>query len=173
MQHSLILAKENIVKTVTRHSLYGYLFCIRNLLEECNFEEIGKKRLWQDATAELVSACLELSCAVSVIVNNSSPEGHLPMDLSLQTINNIHSLSFEKQMVTPQMVLLCSWRTVKEVSLMFGLLAIKAPICEENSPRGLLNKEQVKIFSLKPKVSKQQNLFPEINKTDVFDRSLK
>ncbi|XP_034189800.2 thyroid adenoma-associated protein homolog [Osmia lignaria lignaria] len=143
LKQSLILAKENIVTTVTRHSLYGYLFCIRSLLEECDFEQIAKTQLWQDATAKLVSVCLELSCAVSVIVNNSSPEGHLPMDLSLQTINNIHNSSFEKQMVTPQMVLLCSWRTVKEVSLMFGLLAIKAPICEKNSPIGLLNKEQI------------------------------
>nr|XP_012149021.1 PREDICTED: thyroid adenoma-associated protein homolog [Megachile rotundata] len=142
LQQSLVCAKENIVTTVTKHSLYGYLFCIRSLLEDCDLENVEKKQLWQDTIAELVTVCLELSCAVSVIVNNSSPEGHLPMDLSSQAISKINNSSI-KQMVTPQMVLLCSWHTVKEVSLMFGLLAIKAPIREDGSSIELLNKEQI------------------------------
>ncbi|CAK9832227.1 Thyroid adenoma-associated protein homolog [Anthophora retusa] len=143
LKESSAVAKQNIVKTVTKHSLYGYLFCIRSLLEECNLKSLGKEYLWQNTIAELISVCFEFSHAVSSIVNNSSPEGHLPMDLNIQTINEMCTTVPEKQIVTPQMVLLCSWRTIKEVSLLFGLLASKAPICEDNSSIGLLNEEQI------------------------------
>ncbi|KOC70573.1 Thyroid adenoma-associated protein like protein [Habropoda laboriosa] len=143
LKESLTLAKQNIVKTVTKHSLYGYLFCIRNLLQECNLKSVEKEQLWQNTIAELISACFQFSHAVSLIVNNSSPEGHLPMDLNIKTINEICDSVPEKQIVTPQMVLLCSWRTIKEVSLLFGLLATEAPICEDNPSVGLLNEEQI------------------------------
>ncbi|XP_031835838.1 thyroid adenoma-associated protein homolog [Nomia melanderi] len=143
LKESLILARENIVMTVTKHSLYGYLFCIRSLLQECNLSKAGKELLWEDTVGELIAVCFEYSDAVSVIVNNSSPEGHLPMDLNLQTIQEICGSSPEKEIVTPQMVLLCSWRTVKEVSLLFGYLATNAPICENDLSVGLLNEEQI------------------------------
>lgn len=140
------LAKQNIVKTVSKYSLYGYLFCIRNLLAyECNLEAISNEHLWQNMVAELISICFEFSHAVSLIVNNSSPEGHLPMDLNLQ-VNELYCSN--KQLVTSQMVLLCSWRTIKEVSLLFGLLSTNAPICEDNSFMGLLNEEQVNFHNL-------------------------
>ncbi|XP_076629490.1 thyroid adenoma-associated protein homolog isoform X1 [Colletes latitarsis] len=143
LKESLILARENIVLTVTKHSLYGYLFCIRNLLQECDFKKVEQKLVWQDAISELIYVCFELSRAVSLIVNNSSPEGHLPMDLNLQTVRAICGASPEKEVVTPQMVLLCSWRTVKEVSLLFGFLATKVPIREDDSSIELLNEEQI------------------------------
>lgn len=144
----MILARENIVMTVTKHSLYGYLFCIRSLLQECDLSKAGEELLWEDTIGELITVCFEYSDAVSVIVNNSSPEGHLPMDLNLQTIQEICRSSPEKEIVTPQMVLLCSWRTVKEVSLLFGYLATNAPICENDLSVGLLNEEQVKFLNL-------------------------
>ncbi|XP_076752598.1 thyroid adenoma-associated protein homolog [Xylocopa sonorina] len=140
---SLVLAKQNIVKTITKHSLYGYLFCIRSLLLECNLKDLGKEPVWQNTVAELVSICFELSNAVSLIVNNSSPEGHIPMDLNLQAISEICGSIPDKEIVTPQMVLLCSWRTIKEVSLLFGLLVTEASICKDNPSTGLLNEEQI------------------------------
>ncbi|XP_017883798.1 thyroid adenoma-associated protein homolog [Ceratina calcarata] len=143
LKQSSALAKENIVKTVTQHSLYGYLFCIRSLLEECNLKSIEENHVWQNTIGELVSLCFELSHAVSLIVNNSSPEGHLPTDLNLRTIDETNHSTSDEQIVTPQMVLLCSWRTIKEVSLLFGLLAIKAPMFEDNSSIGLLNDGQI------------------------------
>ena len=136
------------MKTVIKHSLYGYLFCIRSLLHECNLKNVGKEHLWQKTIEELVSMCFEFSHAVSLIVNNSSPEGHLPMDLNLLAINEICNSVPDKQIVTPQMVLLCSWRTIKEVSLLFGLLSTKAPIYEDHASTELLNKEQVKFHNL-------------------------
>lgn len=76
-----------------------------------------------------------------MVVNNSSPEGHLPMDL--KTLN-LNASFLKNEIITPQMVLLCSWRTVKEVSLLFGLFATKASIQTAESPNGLLTVEQVR-----------------------------
>ncbi|XP_017767432.1 PREDICTED: thyroid adenoma-associated protein homolog [Eufriesea mexicana] len=143
LKDSLTLAKQNIVKAVTKHCLYGYLFCIRSLLYECNLKDVEKEHLWQNTIAELISLSFEFSHAVSLIVNNSSPEGHLPMDLNLQAINEICGCVPDKQIVTSQMVLLCSWRTIREVSLLFGMLSTKAPIYGDNLSSGLLNEEQV------------------------------
>lgn len=42
---------------------------------------------------------------------------------------------------TAQMVLLCSWRTVKEVSLLLGKLSDCCPILPD--PEGLLNEDQI------------------------------
>lgn len=145
LEMSVMAAKENIVMAVTKHSLYGYLFCLRNLLSDCNLSVAGTEKLWQEAIAKLISMCFELSRAVSVIVSNSSPEGHLPMDLSPHTTSGIF-FNPDKEIVTSQMVLLCSWRTVKEVSLLFGYLSAKSTISTESNDdasENLLTEKQV------------------------------
>lgn len=69
------------------------------------------------------------------------------MDLKLLNFNDDTSFP-EKETVTPQMVLLCSWRTVKEVSQLFGLLANKASIQTDESMNGLLTEDQVRYIYL-------------------------
>lgn len=112
---------------------YFYFFC----------SGLGTDNLWQNTIANIILLCFELNHTVSVIVNNSSPEGHLPMDLKLLNFNDDTSFP-EKETITPQMVLLCSWRTVKEVSQLFGLLASKASIQTGESINGLLTEKQVR-----------------------------
>ncbi|MEE6474112.1 hypothetical protein FKM82_010275 [Ascaphus truei] len=47
--------------------------------------------------------------------------------------------------VTAQMVLVCCWRSMKEVSLLLGMLCQRLPLqTEPDSPRGLITVEQVK-----------------------------
>ncbi|XP_043666118.1 thyroid adenoma-associated protein [Vespula pensylvanica] len=142
LEISLMAAKENIVMAVTKYSLYGYLFCLRSLLSDCDLSIVGTEKLWQETISKLISMCFELNKVVSVIVNNSSPEGHLPMDLSPHTTNGLF-FNPEKEIITPQMILLCSWRTVKEVSLLFGQLAIKSTISNHNVSGELLTENQI------------------------------
>ncbi|XP_020280401.1 thyroid adenoma-associated protein homolog isoform X2 [Pseudomyrmex gracilis] len=142
LQIALSLAKQNIGMAIVKCSLYGYLFCMRSLLSDCDLSEAAMDKSWQNIVANIISLCFELSHVVSVIVNNSSPEGHLPMDLKTLNFND-NVLFSEKEILTPQMVLLCSWRTVKEVSQLFGLLATEASIQTDNSANSLLTGEQI------------------------------
>ncbi|XP_070171193.1 tRNA (32-2'-O)-methyltransferase regulator THADA isoform X4 [Polyergus mexicanus] len=142
LHEALALAKQNIGMAIVKCSLYGYLFCMRSLLFDCDLSGLGTDNLWQNTIANIILLCFELNHTVSVIVNNSSPEGHLPMDLKLLNFND-DTLFPEKETITPQMVLLCSWHTVKEVSQLFGLLASKASIQTSESINRLLTEEQI------------------------------
>lgn len=122
--------------------MYGYLTCIRSLLSICDFKN-KKNKLWKQTINDIILICKSLNESASIIVNNSSPEGHFPMErknLNLKTkIEEINDIT-----ITPQMVLLCSWRIVKEVSLLFGYITSKLPIeGEKNCLIGLLNEEQI------------------------------
>ncbi|XP_044579181.1 thyroid adenoma-associated protein homolog [Cotesia glomerata] len=144
LEHAKIsakLANENIIDAVAKHSLYGYIFCIRKLISSCDLKKVDIK-LWSFIISDIITVSLELYTAVSSVVNNSSPEGHFPMDLNKKYLG-VDGDKCDLIKVTPQMVLLCSWRTVKEVSLLFGYLMMKSPIENDNSIIGLLPKQQI------------------------------
>lgn len=108
------------------------------------FRKIVNDDCWRNVICDIVNICLDLNTAVSQIVNSSSPEGHLPMDLDPRHLGSILP-NAEDLVITPQMVLLCSWRTVKEISLFFGYLTSHASIFNEEKKIGLLSKKQVGI----------------------------
>jgi len=121
--------------------IYNYHFYSRNI-------RLGKSDKWRNIIRDLVLLCFELNQSVSVIVNNSSPEGHIPMNL-IDTLHlNKNVPNSLKNIVTPQMLLLCSWRTVKEVSQLFGLLGTEASIQTSASLDVLLTHEQVRYMQL-------------------------
>ena len=57
--------------------------------------------------------------------------------------------------VTPQMILVCCWRSMKEVSLLMGLLASSAPVTVNDSKPGLISPQQVRPISAGTKTGKQ------------------
>ena len=63
------------------------------------------------------------------------------MDLDMTSSNAAEN--FEAPLVTSQMVLLCSWRIIKESSLLFGYLTLKSPITTVKCRSGLISEEQV------------------------------
>lgn len=91
---------------------------------------------WREIITRLIEMCFEISRIVSPIVNSSSPEGIFPKELRSAEPNS------EERAVTPQMLLVCCWRTMKEVSLFFGDLVRLLPI-ELESQSYLLTHQQV------------------------------
>ena len=79
--------------------MYGILFCIRSV--------IGDKNPGPQIIRELFNKCLEISELIAPILNSESPEGYL-------------GNSGKETKVTAQILLLCSWRTSKEISLLLG-----------------------------------------------------
>ncbi|XP_046599825.1 thyroid adenoma-associated protein homolog isoform X3 [Neodiprion lecontei] len=147
LEKPLEIARDNIVRAANKHSLYGYLYCLRSLITDSDLHrKFPTDERWREPIAQLINICLDLNNAVGQIVNNSSPEGHLPMDLNpfnVQPSLFDQELSEHEKVTTPQMVLLCAWRTVKEVSLIFGYVTFKLPIDGMNGVVGLLTENQV------------------------------
>ncbi|KRT82581.1 hypothetical protein AMK59_4444, partial [Oryctes borbonicus] len=112
------LAKKNILEAVSRTPVYGYILCIRHLIGKRNFSSCEH---WEYLVTKLVTTCKVVDEIVSPIVNNSSPEGYMPMD------SEVIGSDKTGEIVTSQMVLVYAWRTTKEVSLLLGELTLNVP----------------------------------------------
>lgn len=146
--------------------MFGTLACMRHLLNKLDFKEIAKCQRWVQFVWKLLLTCRELSNVVAVVVNNSSPEGISPNDFSIiensvydedvemeslestvdEDITN-EAETFKNTRTTPQMVLLCSWRTIKEVSLILGDIVFTSPIMKTPRPIVKNQNDQVGLIS--------------------------
>ncbi|XP_075155703.1 thyroid adenoma-associated protein homolog [Haematobia irritans] len=165
LQQGLKLAQHSILEAAKLNPLYGILVAILHMLSKLEFSKLAGQISWCNFITDLISLCKDLTNTVSPIVNSSSPEGHLPNDFGdfpeglfkqessnqdmetgpckiLSTKLNKEDLAHLK--TTPQMVLLCAWRTVKEVSLILGHLVLYSPIqLNANNSKFLITKEQI------------------------------
>ncbi|CAL1281729.1 unnamed protein product [Larinioides sclopetarius] len=129
---------------------------------------------WANFIHELISLGIQVVKVVEPVVSNASPEGHLPMDpdsdsiLKLQaTVRRSIGKRFQSAVVesedfvpesdqvvldrvkthavSAQILLLCCWRTHKEVSLLFGEISDRIPVSSDKDTEcGILNVTQVK-----------------------------
>ncbi|BET01279.1 Putative death-receptor fusion protein (DUF2428) [Nesidiocoris tenuis] len=136
----LSIAKKSLLKAASSGPLYGQLFVLRNVIKEAIFFDLVDSQEWKCLIQEMLSIAYDCNGTVACVVNSSSPEGHLPMDFDYDVEELRGSEDCSK--VTAQMVLLSSWRTVKEVSLLLGELSETVPISTQDDP-GLISEEQV------------------------------
>ncbi|XP_070576528.1 tRNA (32-2'-O)-methyltransferase regulator THADA-like [Ptychodera flava] len=116
--------------------MYGLLYCIRVLLKDKIANQPASASFMENSTEELIQLCLDAASVVSPVVCNTSPEGYLPVDDDKGASVSLECLVFKNSAddvsdvdegsysvtVTPQMVLVCCWVTMKEVSLLLGQL---------------------------------------------------
>ncbi|XP_077293015.1 thyroid adenoma-associated protein homolog [Arctopsyche grandis] len=129
------IAKESILDAAANGPMYGLLYCIRHLLGKVDFKLISRCNQWRRLINDAIRTSFTISEAVKPIVNNSSPEGHLPMDFNAGSSHvKKDGVQLENgKPVTAQMVLLCAWRSIKEVSLLLGDISHGAIIIENAS----------------------------------------
>ncbi|CAF4831639.1 unnamed protein product [Pieris macdunnoughi] len=126
--------------------MYGLVHCVRYLLETVDAGAISSDSEWTQLITRMISLCLRVNHAVACVVNNSSPEGHLPMDMNGFAIEEKDSSNVclkDGRPVTAQMVLLCAWRSVKEVSLLLGVISSKLSIEGECGSGGSVSAQSV------------------------------
>ena len=117
-------AELNLIKASEEGPMYGTLYCIRTILEFFLNSSLSKHqakeiKVW---ILQLIEILSNLSVIVAKVVNNDSPEGHLPMDFTTASLNDNEALNYSS--ASSQKLLLCAWRTSKEVSLLFGNIAM-------------------------------------------------
>lgn len=107
----------------------------------------------------LIDVCFSMAAVVAPVVTNSSPEGNIPFDLeSLPAIPEADcDLSFqaesdeapelsgtavdleEKVRLMPEYLVVCGWRSIKEVSLILGQLTSTVPLISPDDDHRSLN----------------------------------
>lgn len=76
--------------------------------------------------SELIQICFKIYSVVAPIVNNPSPEGHLPDG------SDVICTGESDESAKAQALLVFAWRNVKEISLFFGEIASRAINYEQN-----------------------------------------
>lgn len=159
--NGLQTANTSLLIAARQNPLYGLVFCIKHLLSKVELKTCSYEQ-WRPFFKRFLKTCIALLKVVAPVVNSSSPEGHLPNDFSELTnlLPNMERITDElppnkvltKQCkmenehfkTTPQMLLLCAWRTVKEISLLLGDITLNAPILRNpNTLNGLITTEEM------------------------------
>lgn len=143
----LSVAQSSLFVAARTNPLYGLVFCIRHLMSKVELKKAFDST-WQICVQRIVGLCKSLTEVVGPVVNSSSPEGHLPNDFSNvdgppnKVLSSRQNDKSEALSTTPQMLLLCSWRTVKEVSLLLGDLTLNASIVNDSNA-GVLTIDEI------------------------------
>nr|XP_018910499.1 PREDICTED: thyroid adenoma-associated protein homolog [Bemisia tabaci] len=141
LENQVRIAEVNILEAAVNGPIYGVIFVIRHLISSIDVQSFSTDSFLQLEMSKIVELCFSASSAVSHIVNNLSPEGHLPMDFTVIEDSNLNNGVKTKGMhATSQLLLLCAWRTIKEISLLFGELIERIPVVKEKS-QGFLTEE--------------------------------
>ncbi|XP_017474797.1 PREDICTED: thyroid adenoma-associated protein homolog isoform X1 [Rhagoletis zephyria] len=164
LKAGLKVAKESLLQAAKLNPLYGILFTVKHFLMRLDFKTLAQEIPWRIVIAELIVLCKELTTVVAPVVNSSSPEGHLPNDFSKLPpeygeelivdekdganckilSSKLAKIDLSNIKTTPQMVLLCAWRTVKEVSLILGEIVLRSPLqLSKLTEQFLITKEQL------------------------------
>lgn len=143
LDDGLATACVSLLKAARYNPLYGSLLCIRHILLQIDFMKITNRYEideWRTFFVRIIPKCKQLTDVVAPIVNSSAPEGHLPNDLndiSNYIPNGDETESNSQIKVTPQIMLICAWRTVREVALLLGDIALRTPVIATDNSKSL------------------------------------
>ncbi|GFR67390.1 thyroid adenoma-associated-like protein [Elysia marginata] len=151
LNSQIAVAEESLVSAAANRPMYPTLHCIRYILQEIDFGTMKGNHMpsAKDFIKRLIISCLHLSRVVSPVVQNSSPEGNIPEEAvtGLDTPNAEWSRALVESM--PEYLVVCGWRSIKEVSLTLGSLCLQLPtslIMKEETSEGLLTLDQIEII---------------------------
>ncbi|XP_052865939.1 thyroid adenoma-associated protein homolog [Anopheles cruzii] len=150
LMQGLSIANNSLLRASRENPMFGALICIRHLLSKLDLKEISYEECWRTSISRLIKTCDSITKVVSVVTNKSTPEGtYLEEFEAMGSEDNCADVEMSdadevneresatvtkapgndaKSGTTSQMLLLCSWRTIKEVSLILGDIASRSPI---------------------------------------------
>ncbi|XP_046339064.2 thyroid adenoma-associated protein homolog [Haliotis rufescens] len=150
------VARKSLIVAAANRPMYPTMHCIRHILSDVDLRNIPDNILphWRHFMEELMEACLGLARVVSPVVQDSSPEGNVPTEAIMGPGLNVDAVvqseeekkllleaAESEKMVTlmPEYLVVCCWRSIKEVSLILGQICLEATV--GNS--GFLSSQQI------------------------------
>ncbi|KAK7482199.1 hypothetical protein BaRGS_00026548, partial [Batillaria attramentaria] len=146
------VARSSLVVAAANRPMYPTLHCIRYILEDMNLRSVDNshRTSWAQFFNRLLQVCLQVAEVVSPVVQNSSPEGNVPEEAVLGPglkfdLEMMAEVEESRQTVTlmPEYLIVCCWRSIKEVSLLLGLLCQHVPVSQPRVAEGILTYQQI------------------------------
>ncbi|CAL8123751.1 unnamed protein product [Orchesella dallaii] len=107
----------SLTKVSSESPLYGCVRCIRMIFQYSNeFKKKENSEKYRSYVEKLVSLCFKIDDVMFPVLGSAAPEGFLPTQQE-------NSSDKKKQVVrslASQMLLVCAWRTMKEISLLMS-----------------------------------------------------
>ncbi|XP_063957410.1 tRNA (32-2'-O)-methyltransferase regulator THADA-like [Lytechinus pictus] len=143
------VAGESLLEAAVQGPMYGLLHCLRILLRDTDLRMVQMADAWKCIITRFIQLCFDVAEVAAKVVCNSSPEGFIPSEQKqvideecLSVEEDGTSSKLETFHVTPQMILVCCWRSMKEVSLLLGELSQRTPM-EDGDSEGLITSAQM------------------------------
>lgn len=151
LRQQLEITKSNLITGCQEAPLYGVLFCIRMLFQLQDMDVViaevshhGSENVFKMYIEKLIKRGLEIIQIVSPYVSNDAPEGYLcDVDLleifKLLKLDEVQKSNIEVEAHVARMLLVCCWRSMKEVSLLIGSIVSHFSMKADQSPSNILN----------------------------------
>ncbi|KAL8624379.1 hypothetical protein ACOMHN_012779 [Nucella lapillus] len=147
------VAQTSLILAAASRPMYPTLHCIRCVLDGISYKSLKEeeRQPWAKFVNCLLHVCLKVAEVVSPVVQNSSPEGNIPDEAILGPglkfdLGLMAQVEESRQTVArmPEYLVVCCWRSIKEVSLLLGHLCLHVPVTQPSvgSP-GLLSFHQM------------------------------
>ncbi|KAK3597815.1 hypothetical protein CHS0354_029374 [Potamilus streckersoni] len=164
LQDQRVVAEKNLLIAAANRPLYSTIHCIRYILSDVDYRKMEKadEQDWRDFLLALLNECFAIARVVSPVVHNSSPEGNIPVEairgsgldvISLLTEELDVQLMLDAEevkgtqtvMLMPEYLVVCCWRSIKEISLLLGQISYDVPISdpERADMTGLIDCQQI------------------------------
>ncbi|CAH2090615.1 unnamed protein product [Euphydryas editha] len=115
--------------------------------------------VWTGTIHRIVAMCEDVWACCAAVLSSAAPEGHLPARGACGSI-----LLEDGKEVTAQMVLLCAWRSIKEVSSILGNLVSQVLLQDEFEPttRSVLVRRVGELFTTLLTEIKHRGAFEQV-----------
>lgn len=180
LKHHEGIARSNLLLASATSPMYPVIHCIAKVMATVDWKKVGGSCRWKKLVQELIDTCIDVANVVSVVVNDSSPEGNVPDDLATNCDLDVQvdftdaqpflkddyesgeegeELSGEDELgksqkaeskvrLMPEFLVVCSWRSIKETSLILGQISSSVPISSDDdddsgNDLGLLSKDMI------------------------------
>ena len=143
LKRQITTASRNLIEASENEPMYGTILCIRTIIDLVSEFYLKKDsmNISSNWIVQLIEILIEATNIVASVINNDSPEGHLPMDFTPELKNDGNLTSVK---TSSQKLLLCAWRTSKDVSLLLGDISILCYKLSEFPEKDNIALEEVK-----------------------------